>query len=38
MGFRCDSSLTFFDDKNNLVQIEFEAKTPWTIESELESE
>jgi hypothetical protein len=38
IGFRYDSSLTFFADKNNIVQIEFLAKTPWTIESELESE
>jgi hypothetical protein len=37
-GFRSDNALTFFDDKENLVQIEFEAKIPWTIEKELESE
>jgi len=38
IGFRYDSALSFFDDIENLVQIEFEAKTPWTIEKELESE
>jgi len=38
IGFYYDSSLTFFEDKENLVQIEFDAKTPWTIEKELESE
>lgn len=38
IGFRYDSALTFFDDKENLVQIEFDTKTPWTIEKELESE
>ncbi len=27
IGFRHDSALTFFDDKENLVQIEFEAKS-----------
>ena len=38
VGYICQECGGFFDDKNNLVQIEFEAKTPWTIESELESE
>jgi len=38
LGFRVDNALTFFEDIENLVQIEFEAKIPWTIEKELESE
>ena len=38
IGFRVCSDLTFFDDKDNLVQIEFEVKIPWTIDKELESE
>lgn len=38
IGFHYDSALTFFDKKENLVQIEFEAKIQWTIDKELESE
>jgi len=38
IGFRYSGALSFFDNKESLVQIEFEAKTPWTIEKELESE
>jgi hypothetical protein len=38
IGFHNNSALTFFEDKENLVQIEFEAKTNWTIEKELENE
>lgn len=38
IGFCYSAALTFFDDRENLVQIEFEAKTPWAIEKELESE
>lgn len=38
IGFRKGSDLTFFDDKDDLVQIEFEATIPWTIDKELESE
>ena len=38
LGFRVDNALTFFEDIENLVQIEFEAKIPWTIEKELENE
>ncbi|MBK8153868.1 MAG: hypothetical protein IPK61_13050 [Saprospiraceae bacterium] len=38
IGFHYDSSLTYFDNKENLVQIEFDAKTLWTIEKESESE
>lgn len=38
IGFRYDSALTFFDEKENLVQIEFDAITSWIINKELESE
>lgn len=38
LGFRIDSALTFFDEKTNLVQIEFETKIPWIIDRELENE
>ncbi len=38
MGFRYDNALTFFSNKENLVQIEFDAKTPWKTEKELENE
>ncbi|MFY7890138.1 MAG: hypothetical protein ACOVOW_14585 [Spirosomataceae bacterium] len=31
LGFLYDSSLTFFEDKEYLVQVEFDAKTTWTI-------
>lgn len=34
LGFLYDSSLTFFEEKENLVQVEFEAKTTWTIDEE----
>jgi len=36
IGFRVDSSLTIFADKEGLVQIEFESKIPWTIDKGLE--
>lgn len=38
LGFLYDNSLTFFDDTENLVQVEFEVKTNLTIDKELESE
>jgi hypothetical protein len=38
LGFHFSNSLAFFEDTTNLVQIEFDAKTPWTIDKELESE
>lgn len=38
IGFCYDSSLSYFENKENLVQIEFDAKTTWTIDKELESE
>jgi hypothetical protein len=36
IGLRVDNSLTIFQDKEGLVQIEFEAKIPWTIDNKLE--
>lgn len=38
IGFRLSSALSFFEDKNNLVQIEFETEIPWTIDKELETD
>lgn len=38
IGFCYGSSLTFFEDTQNLVQVEFEAKIPWTIDNALEYE
>lgn len=38
LGFLYDTSLTFFEDKENLVQVEFETKTSWTIDKKLEGE
>ena len=38
LGFLHDSMLTFFENKENIVQVEFDTKTSWTIEKELESE
>ena len=32
LGFLYDSLLSFFENKENLVQVEFEAKTTWTID------
>jgi len=37
LGFLYDSSLTFFEHKENLVQVEFDVKTDWTIDKDLES-
>ncbi len=34
LGFLYDSSLTFFEDKENLVQVEFDTKTTWTIDED----
>lgn len=34
IGFCYDSGLALFDSTENLVQIEFETKIPWTIENE----
>lgn len=38
IGFLYDNSLTLFEDKEDLVQVEFDTKTSWTIDKELESE
>lgn len=38
IGFCYNNQLTYFEDKENLVQIEFEVKIPWTIDESLESE
>jgi hypothetical protein len=38
LGFRLSSALSFFEDKNNLVQIEFETEIPWVLKKELEIE
>lgn len=37
IGFRMASELTYFTDKDNLVQVEFEVKLPWVIDKKLES-
>lgn len=37
IGFRTGNALTFFRDRENLVQVEFDAIIPWTIDKELES-
>ncbi|MGB4776049.1 MAG: hypothetical protein WBP45_12800 [Daejeonella sp.] len=36
IGFRAGNALTFFEDKENLVQVEFNVTIPWTISEELE--
>lgn len=38
IGFTSASSLAIFEDKKGLVQVEFEAKIPWVIDPQLESE
>ena len=38
IGFRKESHLTFFPQKENLVQIEFDVKIPWTLDSAWESD
>jgi hypothetical protein len=37
IGFLMSSALAFFENHDNLVQIEFEVKIPWTIDAESES-
>lgn len=37
IGFSNNNQLTFFEDKELLVQVEFSAKTKWTIDKSLES-
>ena len=36
IGFCYDNALTHFEEKENLVQVEFEVKVPWTIDKLLE--
>jgi hypothetical protein len=36
IGFSKNSGLAFFEKKENLVQVEFEAKIPWTIDKSFE--
>jgi hypothetical protein len=36
IGFRKENFLTFFEDRNNLVQVEFECIIPWILEEEFE--
>jgi hypothetical protein len=38
IGFTTDNTLTFFDDKKGLVQIEFVAAIPWVIDKMIETE
>ena len=38
IGFSEGNDLTFFEDKNELVQIEFDTSIPWIIDKELEDE
>lgn len=38
IGFRIASELTYFKDKENLVQVEFETRIPWMIDKKLEPE
>src|SRR5690606_11620578 len=38
LGFCYNNQLAFFEDKEGLVQVEFDAKTPWTIDKFLENE
>ena len=38
IGFRYEKSLAYFEDNNDLVQVEFEAKLPWVIGKENESD
>src|SRR5690606_15691451 len=38
IGFAEGSNLTFFDDKTELVQVEFDTNIPWVIDKSLETE
>lgn len=38
IGFTYDNALTNFEDKQNLVQVEFACTIPWVIEKESETE
>jgi hypothetical protein len=37
IGFANANDLTFFEEKNHLVQIEFDTNIPWVIENKLET-
>ena len=37
IGFSKANDLTFFEDKNDLVQIEFDTNIPWVIDKKLET-
>ncbi|WP_460583059.1 hypothetical protein [Hymenobacter arcticus] len=37
IGFAEGSALTYFEDKNGLVQVEFETTIPWVIDKTLET-
>jgi hypothetical protein len=38
IGFRNYNALSFFENKENLVQVEIETKIPWTLEKRFESD
>ena len=38
IGFSVGSDLAFFDDKNGLIQVEFDTFIPWIIDKKLENE
>lgn len=38
IGFRNESFLTHFEDRSNLVQVEFECMIPWVLDLEFEPE
>lgn len=38
LGFCYNNQLAFFEEKDGLVQVEFDTKIPWTIDKLLESE
>lgn len=38
IGFRKESYITFFEDKENLVQVEFDVKIPWVLTDVEEAE
>jgi len=37
IGFAAGNDLTYFDEKTNLVQIEFDTNIPWVIDKSLET-
>ena len=38
IGFGPGSDLTIFDDKSDLIQVEFDTNIPWVLDKELETE